>query len=269
MDSTLAPVTSMETEYIEALYAATASSQLSRDMGQDNLRGSHLEDPVADNSTSGSEDLEFDDLASYDHGEDGDCEDSDEELDDYEHDNFLSVHEAVLMELRREQVEFEENVRQLQQQLQREGSIFPLSLNDTPELEHITHGDACSDSADQPPNPMEGTSPHFEPDTHDRSSNQAHRVVHQQSKKAACVFCQEPKASLCFENLGWAWRPLIVEALATAAATITMFKARKDQEPYKRTSLFSQEQDLGHTNGVGTEELPQDEKFSQTPHFSR
>ncbi|KAG0046375.1 hypothetical protein BGZ83_008446 [Gryganskiella cystojenkinii] len=246
LDNSQAPVTSMETEYIEALYAATPTDQhhLLNDTDQD-LRRARVQDRRIGNSGSGSEeeeeDLDFDELGSYDdHGDDGDCEQDseDEDLDAYEHDDFLSSQEAILMELRREQVEFEENVRQLQQQLQRQGSMLPLLPNDTLDLGPRDHGDAQSNGLELSPSLVEDSRRQTEPGVIDLKVKQVHNIVSAQTKRQPCTLCPDPKSSLCLENMGWAWRPLVVEALATAAAAITLFKARKNQRLLTENTIF-------------------------------
>ncbi|KAG0294116.1 hypothetical protein BGZ98_001899, partial [Dissophora globulifera] len=116
----VAVTTSMETEFIGALDSDLAE---------------HADQEGQPNSSSESDDVDYEDMDIYDEQVDGaDSEDFDA-LGAYEHDDFLSSQEAILMELRREQVEFEENVRQLQQQLQRQASLFPLSVEEKADMD--------------------------------------------------------------------------------------------------------------------------------------
>ncbi|KAF8936562.1 hypothetical protein BGZ58_004024 [Dissophora ornata] len=130
-DRRVAPTTSMETEYIEALYS--------------DLSGNGSLEELPPSSSSESDDIDYEDMDSYgDQGDEGDCEDFEDALGVYEHDDFLSSPEAIFLELRREQVEFEENVRQLQQQLQRQGSLLPLSTEEGADLDKHSCN-LCSD----------------------------------------------------------------------------------------------------------------------------
>ncbi|KAF9571602.1 hypothetical protein EC968_000340 [Mortierella alpina] len=153
--------TSMETEYIEALYSNLSKmddSTVPVQQVQSRMHFVQQQQPgdMPPNSSSESDGLDYEDADSYDdHGEDGDCEDFDEGLDVYEHDEFLSSQEAILMELRREQVEFEENVRQLQQQLQRQGSLLPQSSNEAADFEKMAHCDPSSDYEGEVASPVE------------------------------------------------------------------------------------------------------------------
>ncbi|KAG0198289.1 hypothetical protein BGX28_008267 [Mortierella sp. GBA30] len=227
----LISTTSMETEYIEALYSdlpGLDTSDLPVNFKPNSVyfERQRLED-LRSHSSSESEDIDYEDAGSYDdQGDDGDCEDFDNELDVYEHDDFLSSQEAILMELRREQVEFEENVRQLQQQLQRQGSLLPLSSNDSAEFENMDHCDACSDNVDQPASPVDGSNGSLEIQGDTEADNHHLSALKEQSEYS-CNFCSNPKSNLCLEQYGWIWRPLITEAIATAAAAIANFSARQ------------------------------------------
>ncbi|CAO3565811.1 unnamed protein product [Mortierella alpina] len=212
----------METEYIEALYSNLSNmdaSAVSVKQVQGRMHfGQQHPGEFPPNSSSESDDLDYEDADSYDdHGDDGDCEDFDEELDVYEHDEFLSSQEAILMELRREQVEFEENVRQLQQQLQRQGSLLPQSSN--ADYKDMTPCDVYTVNEGELANPVEEPY-HSHLDHHLPAFNQ-------QTAGYVCELCGEPKSTLCLERQGWAWRPLIIEALATAAAAIASFSVRQ------------------------------------------
>ncbi|KAF9942944.1 hypothetical protein BGZ67_009403 [Mortierella alpina] len=216
--------TSMETEYIEALYSNLSSMDASAVPVKEVKSGMHFEQQppgeMPPNSSSESDGLDYEDADSYDdHGDDGDCEDFDEELDVYEHDEFLSSQEAILMELRREQVEFEENVRQLQQQLQRQGSLLPQASNEAADFEDMAHCDVYSDNEGELASPVEEPYP----------SLMGHHLpaFNQQTAGYVCELCSEPRSTLCLEKQGWAWRPLVIEALATAAAAIANFSVRQ------------------------------------------
>lgn len=218
----MAPATSMETEYIEALYAEHSHQDsqplaISLNQSHDSLF-SHLVQygDLPPNSSSESGDIDFDDIDSYDEqGVDGDCEDFEDDLDVYEHDDFLSSQEAILLELRREQVEFEENVRQLQQQLQRQGSLLPSSSsNDGIDYEHTNQPDTNSVAVGEQTNTID-------------TSNSLSKVRKGQLWTGHdCRLCVEPRSNLCIGKYGWYWRPIIIEALATAAAAIAIFNSR-------------------------------------------
>ncbi|KAF9921366.1 hypothetical protein FBU30_008631 [Linnemannia zychae] len=216
----MAPATSMETEYIEALYAELShQDSIGLNSTHDSLFSqlTQLGD-LPPNSSSESGDIDFEDIDSYDEqGVDGDCEDFEDDLDVYEHDDFLSSQEAILLELRREQVEFEENVRQLQQQLQRQGSLLPTSSSngginylqmDQPNIDSSAISELAS----------------FVDSTHSLSdtSNAQLWTGHE------CSVCIEPRSNLCMGKYGWYWRPIIIEALATAAAAIAIFNSQQD-----------------------------------------
>ncbi|KAG0274362.1 hypothetical protein BGZ95_009867 [Linnemannia exigua] len=217
----MAPTTSMETEYIEALYAELSHQDsqplaISLNQTHDSLFSqlAQLSDlPL--NSSSESGDIDFDDIDSYDEqGVDGDCEDFEDDLDVYEHDDFLSSQEAILLELRREQVEFEENVRQLQQQLQRQGSLLPSSSsNDGIDYDNV-------DQLDENPGAV---SDHT--NTMDTSNSLSKTHKGKLWTGHDCRLCVEPRSSLCIGKYGWYWRPIIIEALATAAAAIAIFNS--------------------------------------------
>ncbi|KAF9118328.1 hypothetical protein BGW39_001264 [Mortierella sp. 14UC] len=217
----MAPTTSMETEYIEALYAELShqdSQPLAITLNQthDSLF-SHLAQlgDLPPNSSSESGDIDFDDIDSYDEqGVDGDCEDFEDDLDVYEHNDFLSSQEAILLELRREQVEFEENVRQLQQQLQRQGTLLPSSSsNDGIDYDNADQSDANLDAVSEHTNATDASN--------SLSKNQKGQLWTGHD----CRLCVEPKSSLCIGKYGWYWRPIIIEALATAAAAIAIFNS--------------------------------------------
>ncbi|KAF9948691.1 hypothetical protein BGZ70_002092, partial [Mortierella alpina] len=216
--------TSMETEYIEALYSNLSNMDVSVEpvkqvQGRMHF-GQQQPGDFPPNSSSESDDLDYEDADSYDdHGDDGDCEDFDEELDVYEHDEFLSSQEAILMELRREQVEFEENVRQLQQQLQRQGSLLPQSSNDAADYKDMTPCDVYTVN--------EGELAHPVVEPYHSLLDHHLPAFDQQTAGYMCELCSEPKSTLCLEKQGWAWRPLIIEALATAAAAIANFSVRQ------------------------------------------
>ncbi|KAG0254839.1 hypothetical protein BG011_005504 [Mortierella polycephala] len=231
-DKMLVPATSMETEFIEALYFDLA------DQGPHSLPIDHNHNRVCaipsthgdlpPHASSDSEDIDYDDMDSNeDQGDDGDCEDFDDDLDVYERDDFLSSQEAILMELRREQVEFEENVRQLQQQLLRQGSLIPLSTNEELEAGILAHGDIYSDIADQSIDPIDN--PDRLLDIQQEINHQARTIVKPRTTYA-CKLCCERKTNLCLEKSGWAWRPLIIEAMATAAAAIANFNVRQHRD---------------------------------------
>ncbi|KAG0372474.1 hypothetical protein BGX24_000203 [Mortierella sp. AD032] len=212
----------METEYIEALYAELSHQDsqplaISLNQTHDSLF-SHLAQfgDLPPNSSSESGDIDFDDIDSYDEqGMDGDCEDFEDDLDVYEHDDFLSSQEAILLELRREQVEFEENVRQLQQQLQRQGSLLPSSSsNDGIDYDNADRPDANSGAVGEHTNTM------------DKSKSLSRTQKGQLWTGHDCRLCVEPRSSLCIGKYGWFWRPIIIEALATAAAAIAIFNSR-------------------------------------------
>ncbi|KAF9548807.1 hypothetical protein EC957_005480 [Mortierella hygrophila] len=214
----MAPATSMETEYIEALYAEHSQPlAISLSQTHDSLF-SHLAQfgDLPPNSSSESGDIDFDDIDSYDEqGVDGDCEDFEDDLDVYEHDDFLSSQEAILLELRREQVEFEENVRQLQQQLQRQGSLLPSSSSyDGIDYEHADQPDTNSGAVCEQIN------------TIDTSNSLSKARKEQLWTGHDCRLCVEPRSNLCIGKYGWYWRPIIIEALATAAAAIAIFNSR-------------------------------------------
>ncbi|KAG0018443.1 hypothetical protein BGZ80_007168 [Entomortierella chlamydospora] len=240
------PTTSMETEFIEALYSdlsrrTSCSPSINANPTLDTAYTVHSDLDLPPHSSSESDDIDYEDMESYDEdrGEDGDCEDFDDDLDVYEHDDFLSSQEAILMELRREQVEFEENVRQLQQQLQRQGSLLPLSSNDGDEFESIAQSNVYSDHIDV---------------TGD-SNNIAHEIDGGKIEHGiggaigvfpgsnyTCNSCKDPKSSLCLENYGSIWRIAIIEALATAAATIASFNAYQYQQDQDRNDQSSIDQ---------------------------
>ncbi|KAF9904281.1 hypothetical protein EC991_002885 [Linnemannia zychae] len=236
----MAPTTSMETEYIEALYAELSHQDsqpmaISLNQTHDSLF-SHLAQlgDLPPNSSSESGDIDFDDIDSYDEqGVDGDCEDFEDDLDVYEHDDFLSSQEAILLELRREQVEFEENVRQLQQQLQRQGTLLPSSSSN----DGIDY-----DYADQPDTQLGTVGKHTNMIDTPSSLSEIHKG--QLWTGHDCRLCVEPKSSLCIGKYGWYWRPIIIEALATAAAAIAIFNAHPTDSVQKtslqQTSKFSE-----------------------------
>ncbi|ORZ16070.1 hypothetical protein BCR41DRAFT_353471 [Lobosporangium transversale] len=218
------PMTSMETEYIEALYSdLTGESQKNHSVSLNQLQdptyvhNPDLED-LPPHSSSESDDIDYEDLDSYeDQGRDGDCEDFDDDLDVYDHDDFLSSQEAILMELRREQVEFEENVRQLQQQLQRQGSLLPLSSNDGADHEQmVRNGNLHTESLDPTSNDSRLRDLRF----NNAQTDYRHSAEFQERITHKCNLCKEPRSSLCLGKYGWIWRPMIIEALATAAAVI-------------------------------------------------
>ncbi|KAF9097228.1 hypothetical protein BGX23_009476 [Mortierella sp. AD031] len=230
----LAPTTSMETEYIEALYAELSHQDsnplaISLNHTHDSLF-SHLAQlgDLPPNSSSESGDIEFDDIDSYDEqGVDGDCEDFEDDLDVYEHDDFLSSQEAILLELRREQVEFEENVRQLQQQLQRQGSLLPSSSsNDGVDYEHVGQTSAYPGAPKQNTNTIDTSTSTLSSEAHKGQLRIGHN----------CQLCVEPKSNFCLGKYGWYWRPIIIEALATAAAAIAIFNSRP-VDPTQGSSL--------------------------------
>jgi len=213
--------TSMETEY-GALCPTLSQNPgaIEPDYLQDKIRTGHPYQSDGEiNSSSESDDMDYDDGdSSDDHPDDEQSEDFDGDLDVYAHGDFLSSQEAILMELRREQVEFEENVRQLQQQLQRQGSILSQSA-----IENTTSNNMAFSNTHA--NPSDSTS------TFTYDCNGVHTPDGLTGSAAppsalidvngfVCDVCVDPKPTLCLEKYGWVWRPLIIEALATAAAAI-------------------------------------------------
>ncbi|KAF8947044.1 hypothetical protein BGZ47_010482 [Haplosporangium gracile] len=259
----MAPTTSMETEYIEALYAELSHQHsqplaISLNQTHDSLfsRLAQLSD-LPPHSSSESGDIDFDDIDSYDEqGVDGDCEDFEDDLDVYEHDDFLSSQEAILLELRREQVEFEENVRQLQQQLQRQGSLLPSSSsNDGIDYEHTDQPDTNSGAVDDLT------------DMIDTSNLLSKTRKGQLWTGHDCRLCVESRSNLCIGKYGWYWRPVIIEALATAAAAIAIFNSRPVdatqgsslQQPY-RFSEF-----LPRPNSISSQSLQEVQSQPSNP----
>ncbi|KAF9111550.1 hypothetical protein BGX27_004772 [Mortierella sp. AM989] len=226
-------ITSMETEYIEALYSDLSGRNL-----HDSVYNGHSDFDLPPHSSSESDDIGYEDMESYegDQGEEGDCKDFDDDLDVYKHDDFLSSQEAILMELRREQVEFEENVRQLQQQLQRQGSLHPLTSNDGGECKDISQGDVYSNkigTTGKNNNDLENDARSVKVD--DSIATKIHA-----GSMRPCSFCIDPKSSLCLEKYGSFWRPVIIEAMATAAAAIANFNARQYNESQGKDSVAFQ-----------------------------
>ncbi|KAF9361335.1 hypothetical protein BGX26_004193 [Mortierella sp. AD094] len=259
------PTTSMETEFIEALYSdlsgrTSCSPSINVNPLLDSTYTVHSDLDLPPHSSSESDDIDYEDMESYDEdrGEDGDCEDFDDDLDVYEHDDFLSSQEAILMELRREQVEFEENVRQLQQQLQRQGSLLPLSSNDGDEFESIAQGNVYSDLID----------------TTGDNNNNVHEIDGESIEHRigsaigiypgsiyACNSCKDPKSSLCLENYGSIWRIAIIEALATAAAAIASFNAHQ----YQQSQDYSDQSSIDQTKFRHFEFLPRPRRSPNRP----
>ncbi|KAF8951975.1 hypothetical protein BGZ46_003711 [Entomortierella lignicola] len=241
-----APTTSMETEYIEALYSDfSGTTSCSPSIGtntlhEDGIFMTHSDLDLPPNSASESDEIDYEDMESYNQvqAEDGDCEDFDDDLDVYEHDDFLSSQEAILMELRREQVEFEENVRQLQQQLQRQGSLLPLTSNHGENIArdkvfpNIIHSTGVGNGDDS-------ISVEYKDDIAQRIDEES---------DFTCSTCKEP-TTLCLEKYV-IWRPAIIEALATAAAAIANFHAHQHE------NQESTEQSLSRQKALYNEFLP-------------
>jgi hypothetical protein len=275
-DRRKAPATSMETEYIEALYAELSHQDsqplaISLNRTHDSLF-SHLAQfgDIPANSSSESGDIDFDDIDSYDEqGVDGDCEDFEDDLDVYEHDDFLSSQEAILLELRREQVEFEENVRQLQQQLQRQGSLLPSSSsNDGIDYEHADQPDTSSGVVGEQTNMI------------DISNSLPKARKGQLWAGHDCRLCVEPRSSLCIGKYGWYWRPIIIEALATAAAAIAIFNSRlvdstqgsSLQQPYRFSEYLPRPSNIQSRSPQEVQSQPSDPDrtyHARMPFFNR
>ncbi|KAG0369640.1 hypothetical protein BC939DRAFT_439010 [Gamsiella multidivaricata] len=230
-DRKVMPTTSMETEFIEALYSDFAG-QSPHSQGADS---NHHQDTLYDEDPdledlppnfSESEGNENENVDSYeDQAGDSGCENFGDDLDVYEHDDFLSSQEAILMELRREQVEFEENVRQLQQQLQRQGSLLPISTSQGTDYNSIARDVIYSDAVE----PLDTSMINCDSNStlnaldDDQEHDTLHSTLMHASAQLSCKFCPDPKSVLCLEKYGWAWKPVIVEAMATAAAAIANF----------------------------------------------
>ncbi|KAF9421782.1 hypothetical protein BGZ76_003937 [Entomortierella beljakovae] len=218
--------TSMETEFIEALYP-----ELFNDSSIPHVLHHDL-------SSSGSDDIDFEGLEIDEEAYGTNSEDGDNEIDGdlgiYDHDDFLSSQEAILLELRREQVEFEENVRQLQEQLQRQGSLLPLLSNgindsDVTSRERLYSGRPVMTShVDNERSAFDGDEQHLH--FKDDSIRQSHsRSTH------VCGLCTEPKSNLCLGKYGEILRPVIIKALATAAAVIAKFHATQNAHAQSST----------------------------------
>ncbi|KAI1317858.1 hypothetical protein EDD11_007660 [Mortierella claussenii] len=268
------PMTSMETEYIEALYS-DLSKQVPQTHGIDidelhdsaysrhsDLRNNALK-PLP--GSNGSNDINYEGVESYEDEEDGDREDFDDDLDVYEHDDFLSSQEAILIELRREQVEFEENVRQLQRQLQRQGSLLPMSLGDSVGFENMVRDDLYPDSLNSVVSPTGGRhSTTLQTPGHDASSPITRLATTYPRSHHGCQLCSAPKPSLCLERYGWVWKPIIVEALATAAAAIASFHVQQQNSTQGR---YGNGADAQHASRYG-EFLPRLPSDTQQDHYS-
>ncbi|KAF8934958.1 hypothetical protein BGZ52_002263 [Haplosporangium bisporale] len=223
--------TSMETEYIEELYA----------------KMSMQEDPEPLSDSRIDFDLDDDDDNYID------CSDDADEYDDHDEDDHLhgdisnSTQNTILMELQREHLEFEENVRQLQQQLRQQSSLEP--------FEEGFSSDDNSEGSIRKPFP-----------SNDLNSYDMDYFL---ETTGICARCVDPKPTLCLETYGRFWRPFIVRAMATAAAAIAQYHdihgtLQQKDSPFSnflpRPQLDTQAASNGSilvNNGVSQDKIPQ------------
>lgn len=181
--------TSMETEYIEELYSKMSMQE---DVNEPHS-GSRIDfdlDDDDDNYIDCSDDAdgEYDDHDENDHHIHGDISNS--------------TQNTILMELQREHLEFEENVRQLQRQLRQQSSLETFE-------EGFSSDDNLSEGSIGSPFP-----------SNDLNSYDMDYFL---ETTGMCARCVDPKPTLCLETYGRFWRPFIVRAMATAAAAIAQY----------------------------------------------
>lgn len=175
----------METEYIEELYS----------------KMSMLEDREPLSNSRIDFDLDDDDDNYIDCSDEADEYDDHDEDDHHHGDISNSTQNTILMELQREHLEFEENVRQLQQQLRQQSSLEP--------FEEGFSSDDNSDGSIGNPFPSNNLN--------------SYDMDYFLETTGICARCIDPKPTLCLETYGRFWRPFIVRAMATAAAAIAQY----------------------------------------------
>ncbi|KAG0345030.1 hypothetical protein BG005_001498 [Podila minutissima] len=225
--------TSMETEYIEELYSKMSMQEAVSEPHSDSRIDFDLDDDD-DNYIDCSEDAdgEYDDHKDDDHQIHGDISNS--------------TQNTILMELQREHLEFEENVRQLQQHLRQQSSLETFE-------EGFSSDDNLSEGSIGSPFPSNNLN--------------SYDMDYFLETTGMCARCVDPKPTLCLETYGRFWRPFIVRAMATAAAAIaqyhdihgTRFKKAPFSNFLPRSQLDIQaanKSNLTLTNGVRSQENP-------------
>ncbi|KAG0028900.1 hypothetical protein BGZ81_004298 [Podila clonocystis] len=181
--------TSMETEYIEEFYSKMSMQEDVSEPHSDSRIDFDLDDDE-DNYIDCSDDA------------DGEYDDHDDDDHHIQGDISNSTQNTILMELQREHLEFEENVRQLQQQLRQQSS-----------LETFEEGFSSDDNLSE--ESIGSTFPNNDLNSYD--------MDYFLETTGMCARCVDPKPTLCLETYGRFWRPFIVHAMATAAAAIAQY----------------------------------------------
>ncbi|KAF9426172.1 hypothetical protein BGZ94_006854 [Podila epigama] len=173
-----------------------------REVEGENDDGDGIEEDVDD-----EEEEDDDDYIDCSEDADGEYDDHDgQEMYGQDEDEEAATRDAILMELQRDHLEFEENVRQLQEQLKQHSAFNTPSGDMMDDGTYSSGEDRSVDSVEVYGDPGNG-----------------YTIDSFLQNTGVCVRCPEPQSHYCLETYGVLWRPFIVRALATAAAAIALF----------------------------------------------
>lgn len=181
---------------VEALYSALPS-QATGDCTIDfnhlrrTLHTGHVGLDEGDHNSS-SESADYEDIDSSEDHRDAQSEEFDGDIDTNDHEDFISFPEAIPMEMKRDQ------------HFRWRGLGVSQSVDDKSRESQVD-----ADPTDSTASTTQRC--------HDATRSSAPINI---GSRLECTVCTDPKPMLCLDNRGWIWRPLIIEALATAAATI-------------------------------------------------